>query len=94
MGIKAWPSIIIYKNGLLAEEFKGTRDYVRLKDFIEKHAEPSSGTLSAESSATTALQVQSSQVVNPRGAVLVLDDSNFQRAVDQGPLFVKFYAPW
>ncbi|KAH9843500.1 thioredoxin-domain-containing protein [Rhodofomes roseus] len=32
--------------------------------------------------------------LNPDGKVLVLDDKTFQSAVDEGHLFVKFYAPW
>jgi thioredoxin domain-containing protein 5 len=31
---------------------------------------------------------------NLDGAVRTLDEENFQVAVEQGPVFVKFYAPW
>ncbi|KAH9920797.1 thioredoxin-like protein [Fomitopsis serialis] len=32
--------------------------------------------------------------LNPDGKVLALDDKTFQSAVDEGHVFVKFYAPW
>lgn len=32
--------------------------------------------------------------LNPDGKVLVLDDKTFQDAVNEGHVFVKFYAPW
>lgn len=32
--------------------------------------------------------------VNPHGAVTVLTPSNFKSVVEEGPVFIKFYAPW
>jgi len=31
---------------------------------------------------------------NLSGSVLVLDDTNIQSTIEQGPVFIKFYAPW
>ena len=41
------------------------------------------------------LHVQTSRAdVNPSGSVLELGPHNFQDVVDQGPVFVKYFAPW
>lgn len=32
--------------------------------------------------------------VNPSGAVVSLDETNFRQTIDKGHVFVKFFAPW
>ena len=103
--ITAYPQLNLYRDGEFVDTFSGTRDYDVLQDYIKKHAEPTlpsaSMTIPVAVEAPTmtkpeeVLHVQTSRAdVNPSGSVLPLGPSNFQEVIDQGPAFIKFFAPW
>lgn len=96
-----FPQLNLYRNGEFVEIFGGARDYDALLEYINKHAEPTSPpsvpTLTAVQvpSPVEALHVQTPRAdINPAGSVLELGPHNFQDVIDQGPVFVKFFAPW
>ena len=105
-GIKYFPQLNLYRNGEFVDTFGGARDYEALLSYMNKHAEPtstprrpSSVTTPIENPTTTrsmgALHVQTPRAdINPSGSVLELSPQNFQDVVDQGPVFVKYFAPW
>lgn len=63
----------------MLDEFHDDRQFDLLTKFVDKHARK------AESSDVS---------LNPNGVVLPLDKKSFQITIDEGPTFVKFYAPW
>ena len=77
--IEGYPSLQIYKDGKQLEEFRDDREFDLLVNFVDKHARKSGA---------------SETVANPNGVVLPLDRHNFQKTIDEGPAFIKFYAPW
>jgi thioredoxin domain-containing protein 5 len=82
-GITGYPQIHLYRDGEFVEKYKGNRDLNLLVDYIAKYSkvpEPEPPTVSLN--------------LNPTGTVTVLDGTNFQSTVDNGPAFIKFYAPW
>lgn len=102
-----YPQINLYRNGDLVETYSGTRDLDKLQEYVEKHAEPTTPKPVATSTAppivvaptaTKAVEVLHVQTpradVNTAGAVLPLNPNNFQEVLAQGPVFVKFFAPW
>ncbi|KAF9076692.1 protein disulfide isomerase [Rhodocollybia butyracea] len=91
-GVKGYPEMNIYKDGVFVETFKGARDSERLTEFIKRHAPPPPP--EAELQELEPETLASSANFNPSGDVLVLDESNFQSSMAEGPTFVKFYAPW
>jgi thioredoxin domain-containing protein 5 len=104
--VTAFPQLNLYRNGEFVDAFNGGREYDVLRDYIKKHAEPIS-TPQPSPSTTTAvegppmtkpeevLHIQTSRAtVNPSGSVLPLGPNNFQDVIDQGPAFIKFFAPW
>jgi thioredoxin domain-containing protein 5 len=86
----------IYRNGDFVEMYKGSRDYDLINSFLSKHAEPTSSSSANVPSVTKpALHLQTPRAERNRdGIVLMLDEKNFKKVVDQGPVFVKFFAPW
>jgi thioredoxin domain-containing protein 5 len=97
--VSGYPQMNIYRDGKFVETFKGARDYDRVTSFMSKHAEPTSPTSYSlphvPSETETPLHIQSARTVpNPEGMVMALNGRNFQKALEQGPLFVKFFAPW
>jgi len=87
--VKGYPQMNLYKDGEFVETFKGSREIGKLQDFLKKHARPE-----VLEQKETVLAVDASKTYNPLGNVEVLDDSNFQKTLDDGPAFVKFFAPW
>jgi len=104
--ITYFPQLNLYRDGEFVDTFTGGRDYDLLRDYMEKHAEPTSSSSPSMVAPTTVeaptmttpsevLHVQTSRAdVNPSGSVLPLEPNNFQEVVDQGPVFIKFFAPW
>ncbi|KAJ3996888.1 protein disulfide isomerase [Lentinula boryana] len=90
--VKGYPQMNLYNNGELVESFKGARDLERLTEFLKRHAP----TALSPSSVSEIVQEEASHSSTPNfsGSVLILDGSNFQSAIEEGPAFVKFFAPW
>lgn len=97
----------LYRNGEYVETFRQTRSIDILNKYIAAHAEPrnppapepapeSTPAPSVPESETDELvdEVVHREDVNPTGAVISLDESNFHAIVNQGHVFVKFFAPW
>jgi thioredoxin domain-containing protein 5 len=102
-GVQSYPQVNLYRAGSHVEVYKGHRDFDHLHVYIGGHAEPTTSTLTSPSLPyeptllTTAehLDYQAPRGdANPSGTVLVLDAINFDKVVEQGPVFVKFFAPW
>lgn len=77
--VSGYPSLKLYRDGNMLDEFRDDRQFDLLTKFVDKHARK------AESSDVS---------LNPNGVVLPLDKQSFQTTIDEGPTFVKFYAPW
>jgi thioredoxin domain-containing protein 5 len=106
--ITGFPQLNLYRNGEFVNTFEGARDYNVLVEYVNKYAEPTSTTKSPPPATsppptqtpTTTKQVEVLHVqtpradINPLGSVLELGPHNFQNFIDQGPVFVKYFAPW
>ncbi|KAJ6571983.1 protein disulfide isomerase [Mycena capillaripes] len=84
-GVGGYPQMNLYRNGEFVEKYKGNRDFDLLTNYLDKNAPtpPPPPPLSAPP-----------VVLNPSGEVTVLNPDNFHKVVEQGPAFIKFYAPW
>lgn len=82
----------LYKDGEFVETFKGARDLDHLTEFLKKHAPVVESEPVIEEPEEDALAPGTNP--NLSGSVLVLDDTNIQSTIEQGPVFIKFYAPW
>lgn len=91
--VKGYPQLNIYNNGDFVETFKGARDVERLTEFIKRHA-PTPPLPTPPVPETVLEETNYVANPNPSGSVLVLDESNFQSTIEEGPVFVKFFAPW
>ena len=76
----------MYKDGEMTEQFKGAREWDNLISFVNKHA--------VHTSKPKPAQEQQTPLLNPEGVVKALDSKSFYSFLDQGPAFIKFYAPW
>ncbi|KAF9453143.1 protein disulfide isomerase [Macrolepiota fuliginosa MF-IS2] len=86
-GVKGYPTIFMYEDGKMVEEYRGNRDLADLKVFLKRHAE-------AEVSIKE-IEEEPQPVLNTNGEVLSIHDSaTFVSTLEQGPAFIKFYAPW
>ncbi|KAJ7669258.1 protein disulfide isomerase [Mycena polygramma] len=81
-GIGGYPTMNLYRDGKFVEKYKGNRDFELLTTYLANNAQPP--TPPSRPPAT----------LNPSGEVTVLTPDNFHSVVEQGPAFIKFYAPW
>lgn len=84
----------MFENGKMVEQFKGARELDRLKTFIAKHAKKQEEEAKPVVDTPATPKRPPRPTVNPTGEELVLNTASFSRAIEQGPTFVKFYAPW
>ena len=85
----------MYKSGEAVEKFKGRRDWDLLTEFIEKHAEHGEPNTEVETITDTQQpEIVNEKVPNEDGIVRAVDSAGFKALMDEGPAFVKFYAPW
>lgn len=88
-GIQGWPTMLMFEQGKIVGQFKGSRELDRLKNFIKQYVKEEPQTLTAPSSPSI-----KPPVINPTGEVLSLDSDLFTTTLLNGPAFIKFYAPW
>ncbi|KII96123.1 hypothetical protein PLICRDRAFT_49017 [Plicaturopsis crispa FD-325 SS-3] len=98
--VKGYPQMNLYRNGEFVETFKQPRELDIVREFLAAHAEPTTTVKAAPETAThTAgngvLRIQTARAsVNPSGSVLPLTADTLKEAIDQGPIFIKYFAPW
>ncbi|OBZ66615.1 Thioredoxin domain-containing protein 5 [Grifola frondosa] len=102
--VDGYPQMNLYRNGEYIETYKQSREYELLKTYLSAHAEPNSvsSLLPSPTPSPQSSIVQSapegvlsmSRDINPSGSVLALDEKTFKGTIDQGGVFVKFFAPW
>lgn len=101
--VAGYPQMNLYRNGDFVETFRGSREHFILTQYLAKHAErdeplpdPAKGTdKQAEKTSSEEIHRPSPESnPNPNGMVIALDSSTFNAALNEGPVFVKFYAPW
>ncbi|TFY63356.1 hypothetical protein EVG20_g6352 [Dentipellis fragilis] len=101
-GVQGYPHMNIYHDGKYLDQFKGIRSREHLDEFLAKHA---SSVLAAATSAQAPPPSEAAKAdvkvheeppvdVNPNGQVLKLTPANFANVVQEGGVFVKFFAPW
>lgn len=85
----------LYRNGKFLETYNDSRELQLLIAYLAKHAEPRTVPSSPPPSVDTSVQAAPpSKDLNPQGTVLALNPTTFQQTVDEGKVFVKFFAPW
>ncbi len=91
----------LYKDGEFVEKWRQARDIEKLREYLSKHAEPTKKAVAVETASLTdddvlleAMQPEPGKEHNPTGTLLVLDESNFEKTIQEGHVFIKFYAPW
>ena len=101
-GVTGYPQLNLYKDGEFVEQFKQSRDLDILPKYLADHAEPISPPPPPAAQTTEATKVVEApiapavpaKVYNPSGLVTVLDEKNFAETIQEGHVFIKYYAPW
>ncbi|KIO27085.1 hypothetical protein M407DRAFT_194282 [Tulasnella calospora MUT 4182] len=91
--IEYYPQIKLFADGVEKEVYNGDRAIAVLQKYIDTQIQSYGESVAASSQSSTHQDVISSRA-NPEGKVEVLTQADFKSKLDEGPLFVKFYAPW
>lgn len=89
----------MFEDGKIVDKFKGPRELDLLKIFMKKHVKdeplPEPQLTVEPAAANKVLAAQPPKpTLNPEGEVLILTSETFTEALDKGPAFIKFFAPW
>ena len=88
----------MYVNGKDAGQFEGAREWDKLVAFIEKHAVHEVVKPTTQQAQPTAEKEPVNKILekapNKDGMVKALTSQSFDTFLDEGPAFIKFYAPW
>lgn len=91
--IEYYPQIKLYLDGIEKEVYNGDRAIAVLRKYIDTQIQSYAENVAASSQSSTQQEVISARA-NPEGKLEVLTQDNFKSMLDEGPMFVKFYAPW
>ncbi|KAK7030758.1 protein disulfide isomerase [Favolaschia claudopus] len=91
--IKAYPQLNLYRDGVFVEKFEGNRDFDELTKYLANHTPPPKPPTNRQPPLPPTPPVHA-PALNPTGDVTVLDSTNFDKNINMGAAFVKFYAPW
>ncbi|KAF8509427.1 thioredoxin-like protein [Hysterangium stoloniferum] len=89
--VNGYPSLKLYEDGKEIGEFQESREFDLLASYLKENARKSPSTPPPPPPPPPSEPVF---IPNPKGQVLSLDYSTFPETIDQGPTFVKFFAPW
>lgn len=85
--VKGYPTLLWIEDGKKVEKYSGARTHEDLKAYVEKMA----GTQKTpEDNATK----EDEKLEEPQQMVIQLTGDDFERGIEKGLTFVKFFAPW
>lgn len=87
--VTGYPQVTLFQDGKKIREYAGDRSHDDLAKFVDDAAAEY-----AKSAVESAPPSPDAPHLNPDGSVLVLTPDSFEKAIAEGPAFVKFYAPW
>ncbi|TFK35040.1 protein disulfide isomerase [Crucibulum laeve] len=90
-GIKGYPTLLMFEDGKIVDQYKGNREMDDLKVFIKRHIKDTPPPPQVAPPFEPELP---RPILNPAGELLVVTGKTFPTIIAQGPTFVKFYAPW
>ncbi|PPQ86762.1 hypothetical protein CVT25_012407 [Psilocybe cyanescens] len=100
-GVKGYPTLIMFKDGKIVDQFKKARELDDLKAFMKQHVKaaappppPSTPPPPPPPAAAATPGLTLNPNINPAGEVLPLTPALFTSTLASGPTFVKFFAPW
>ncbi|KAJ8517439.1 hypothetical protein ONZ45_g5366 [Pleurotus djamor] len=99
--VKGYPQMNLYRDGEYQEYYRGNRDYDLLTAYITQHAEhkpatppPPPPSVKAASVPEPLTPPEPTKPVGTTGRVIQLTTDSFASTINDGPTFVKFFAPW
>ncbi|EAU82485.2 thioredoxin domain containing 5 [Coprinopsis cinerea okayama7 len=108
--ITGYPTLLLFEDGKIIEKFKGGRKLDALKGFLKEHVKVGDDVDDDDSDDDDSdsddddddddddkhkpHRAHTAGTLNPSGQIEELTSKTFQTALNRGPTFVKFYAPW
>ncbi|MBN3305029.1 TXND5 protein, partial [Amia calva] len=91
--VRGYPTLLWFKDGEKADQYRGKRDLDSLKEFVDNQLKVVVEAAEEEPAKEAPQQVEQ-MPDEDESNVLTLTESNFDDKVAKGLTFIKFYAPW
>lgn len=88
------PSLKLYQNSKEVDSYTGDRSHGHLTDYIQDKSRNFARSLSQSVLVNEAGQAKAASVVNGEGISVSVQEEELERMIKDGPVFVKYYAPW
>ncbi|KAF9563365.1 protein disulfide isomerase [Agrocybe pediades] len=92
--IKGYPTLLMFEDGKIVDQFKGSRELDSLKEFMKRYVKEEVVTPPPPPPPPVKVKEPPKSILNTEGEVLPLTADTFSSTLAKGPAFVKFFAPW
>ncbi|XP_044859682.1 thioredoxin domain-containing protein 5 [Mauremys mutica] len=90
--VRGYPTLLWFRNGEKADQYKGKRDLDSLKEYVDSQLQNAEKAPDADK--PSEVPQQPAEPPHDEATVLSLSEKDFDQTIAKGVTFIKFYAPW
>uniref|UniRef100_A0A8C8RS23 Thioredoxin domain-containing protein 5 n=1 Tax=Pelusios castaneus TaxID=367368 RepID=A0A8C8RS23_9SAUR len=90
--VRGYPTLLWFKNGEKADQYKGKRDLDSLKEYVDSQIQNPKKAPGTDK--PSEVPQQPAEPSHDEATVLSLSEKDFDQTIATGVTFIKFYAPW
>ncbi|EMP31642.1 Thioredoxin domain-containing protein 5 [Chelonia mydas] len=90
--VRGYPTLLWFRNGEKADQYKGKRDLDSLKEYVDSQLQNAKN--APEADKPSEVPQQPTEPTHDEATVLSLSEKDFDQTIAKGVTFIKFYAPW
>nr|XP_006138847.1 thioredoxin domain-containing protein 5 [Pelodiscus sinensis] len=90
--VRGYPTLLWFRNGEKADQYKGKRDLDSLKEYVDSQLQ--NAKKAPEADKPPEVLQKPAEPIHDESTVLSLSEKDFDQTVANGVTFIKFYAPW
>ncbi|XP_020652780.3 thioredoxin domain-containing protein 5 [Pogona vitticeps] len=92
--VRGYPTLLWFKDGEKADQYKGKRDLDSLKEYVDSQLKNTKDASDDPKPTETPPTLSAKETTEEESNVLSLSEQDFDKEIANGITFIKFYAPW